>query len=145
MPHRQRHARGLAGKFHAAFLETARVDATLDEFAAQDVEHLVYLELGLGLHLDDVVARHLETGVHALEIEPVADFPIRLIERIRDFVHVDFRDDIERWHMEFPRLVRKGRSLSEGVHSNSRRMSPSKAARWAAKRPPSTPLTALWS
>ena len=83
--------------FHLAFLQAAHVDATRDQARAEDVGHLLELEIaGRGL-ADDVVVQR-EFRVHALEVEAGGEFTAGLVHRVGQFVGVDFGNDIERGH-----------------------------------------------
>src|SRR5690606_28004140 len=65
---------------------------------AQDVQHLLELEFarrGLG----NGVAFEPEARARTLEIETVGKLAVGLVDRVGQFVLVDFGDDVERRHV----------------------------------------------
>src|SRR5690606_35612670 len=73
------------------------VDSAFAQPEPQDVHHLLELKIRLCGQRDDE-SIELELRVRAFEIEARADFAIRLVDGIRDFVRVQFRNDVEGRH-----------------------------------------------
>src|SRR5690606_9365813 len=80
-----------------AELQAARVDLPRDQAGAQDVGHLLQLELARrGLRDHRVLA--LEPRFHALEVEAGGQLAGGLVDGVDQLVRVDFGDDIEGGH-----------------------------------------------
>ena len=77
-----------------ARLEADDVDAALRELQLQDVEHLLELEIDLGVQRDQVI-RQLEIRARVPEVEALGHLAIRLVHGVRELVRVDLRDDVE--------------------------------------------------
>src|SRR5690606_32760067 len=118
-------------------LQAAGVYAARDQPGPQDVGHLLELELarrGLG---DDLVVQ-FEAGVHALEVEAVAQLAVGLVHGIGQFVAVDFGDNVKGRHgdaqggwrdsVASARRPRSGRCLA-GAAEGDDRLSPDGRAR----------------
>ncbi len=78
-------------------LQAADVDAAGNQARAQDVEHLLELEVA-GRLLHDHEAVELEARVLALEVEAVAELAVGGVHGIGEFVFIDFRNDVEGGH-----------------------------------------------
>src|SRR5690606_13593668 len=95
-----------------AELQAPGVDLPRDQARAQDVGHLLQLELaGRGLGDHRVLAHELR--VHALEVEAVGQLAVGLVDGVDQLVGVDFGNDIEGRHGRFrSRGWVRGRSTS---------------------------------
>ncbi|KAG1249612.1 hypothetical protein G6F65_019067 [Rhizopus arrhizus] len=79
-------------------LTAEHVDAARGQAGAQDVVHLLELELGRRGLVDDI-AIAFELRVHALEVEAGGKFAVRLVDGVGEFVFVDFGDDVKSEYM----------------------------------------------
>ena len=87
-------------------LEDPRVNFDVIDFRAEGDRRLLRRR---GLHLrvqrDDEV-HQLEARIRALEVKALRDFAIRLVDRIRQFVRVEFGNGVEGRHEEGRRRAR---------------------------------------
>src|SRR6185295_9926202 len=97
LPQRNGLLRCLARDYRLVGLQAGEVDAALRELELQDVEHLLELKVRLRGERHDR-ALMLEFSPGTLEIEALPDLAARLVDRVGDFVEIDFRDDIEGRH-----------------------------------------------
>jgi hypothetical protein len=78
-------------------VDALHVHPALREALLQDVEHLLELELDLRLHHDDEfvlrIARELRT--RALEVEPLRQLAVGLVDAIGHLVTVQLGNDVE--------------------------------------------------
>src|SRR5690606_24309476 len=85
--------RGQAG-LHRAELQAADVDAARGQALAQDVVHLLDLEVAGRAQGDGVSFQH-EARVHALEVEAVVQFAVGPVHGVGQLVAVHLGDDVE--------------------------------------------------
>ena len=84
----------LAGRGGLSDVHGSRVDATLDQRAAQHVFHLRQLEVGLrGQHHRALLA--LKGSLYPLEIKAVGDDASGLVHRVGQLVQINFRNNIK--------------------------------------------------
>src|SRR5690606_14044083 len=117
-----------------AELQAAGVDLPRDQARAQDVGHLLQLELaGRGLGDDRVLAHELR--VHALEVEAVGQLAVGLVDGVDQLVGVDFGNDIEGRHGRFrSRGWVRGRSTSRRARTGYSMVTHATEARGGARR-----------
>ena len=72
-------------------------DAALDELLLEHGPERVESILARRVHRDDELVQ-LDRRVGVLEVEPVGDLPCGLVDRVANFLAVDFGDDIETGH-----------------------------------------------
>jgi len=84
----------LAGSLQFAFLDCTRIDLALDQRPAQDVEHLLELDIGLGTHCDHPLLA-LEFRIHPLEIETIADDPAGLVDGVGQRMQIHFGNHVK--------------------------------------------------
>jgi hypothetical protein len=90
--------------------------------SAQDVVHLLELELGRRGLVDDIAVA-LELCVHALEVEAGGQFAVGLVDGVGQLVGVDFGHDVEGRHGRLRRF--QWRSFyREGPHARPCRAEP---------------------
>jgi hypothetical protein len=83
------------------YIETHDIDAALGDLELEDFEHLLELKLGRRDHRHGRL-QQFESCVRSLEIKPLRELAARLIDRVGQFVRVDFRYDVERRHGRSP-------------------------------------------
>jgi hypothetical protein len=79
----------LAGLAVAILGQRSRIDITLGKGHTQHVQQLLQLELLLGTNGNALVIQ-LNVGFHVLEVPAITQLPLGLVDRIGDFVHIDF-------------------------------------------------------
>jgi hypothetical protein len=80
-----------------ADVQEADVDAGLGELVAQDVVHLVELEVAVA-DQRDVFFLQLDGGGRALEVEARADFLAGVFHGVFDLDQIGFKNGVERGH-----------------------------------------------
>ncbi len=91
--------RAPGGLFDLAHVEGLEGDLPLDQLLLEDLVEGSQPVLG-GRGEDQFGVRELDGRVGALEVEPGGGFPVGLVDRVADFLHVDFGDDVEGGHAE---------------------------------------------
>src|SRR5690606_10704328 len=128
--------------FHVAELEAAGIDLPRRQACAQDVGHLLQLEVARRA-LGDHRVLALEGGIHALEIEASGQLAVGLVDGIGQLVGVDFRDDVEGRHGAFSPVETGGsgyrNATAAALVHHVRPASPAEA-RWvrSTRVPPAT-------
>ena len=77
-----------------AEVEEAHIDAAFGHLARQHIAQLAELEIAVGIG-GEFTFFLFDPRVGTFEIEPRGDFLVGLVERVAQFDHVGFRDDVE--------------------------------------------------
>ena len=81
--------------------EAGEINTAFGELLPQNVEHLLELKIGLARHGNDLFFE-LILRARALEIKPVADLAIGLVDTVAGLVSIKVTYDIKRRHLWFP-------------------------------------------
>src|SRR5690606_25799598 len=85
----------LAGGSRLARLQRLQRDASLDQLVLEDVEGRLHPVFGFGLQGHRLLAGPLDLRAGAPEVEPGAELPGSLPQRVVDLLAIDLADDVE--------------------------------------------------
>src|SRR5258708_2387363 len=91
--------RALRSGLGRAYVEEAQRDLALDQLVLHDAERRASAILG-GRRDVDAVRGFLDAGARVLEVEPLRELFLRLVQSIVDFRPVRLRNDVERGHLQ---------------------------------------------
>src|SRR3984885_235839 len=102
----------LAGPPRLGRVQVLEGDPPLDELVLEDVEDRLSPLLAVGADFHAMLSRAGDGRSFAAEVEPVADFLRRLVQRVIGFLAVDLADDVKAGLARHDHQVRRVRSLS---------------------------------
>ena len=85
-------------------IERCAFNAALQQLGTQNIQQLVHLEIRLAQHLNGFIGFiQLNFRFYTAKIETRFNLTGRVIHTVARFLKINFRDNIERWHL-FPSL-----------------------------------------
>ena len=82
------------------YIQRAAFNAAFQQFGTQNVQQLIDLEIGLAQHFNGFAGVvQLKRRFNVTEVKTRLYFATRVIDRVTRFLKINFRDNIERWHL----------------------------------------------